>query len=348
VQEPFSKLLGLATGAYATQRSLTGGPGHRGPPTDHFNGEVFRNQNPAATAGRSLADFVRWQRTGRRTRWPAQVENLVQPCLPQRLEARELAVTYVNHATLLLQFPGLNVLTDPVYSDRVSPVQWSGPRRVRQPGLAFEQLPQVDVVLVSHNHYDHLDLDTLQRLERDHRPLVLTGLGNQAFLAEHGLARVAEFDWWQQTMHGSARITFTPAQHWSGRSLGGRNRTLWGGFVIETPERRAMFAGDTGYWRHFREIRARFGRMDLALLPIGAYEPRWFMADQHLDPDEAVRAHLDLEARLSVGMHFGCFQLTDEGIDAPIVALEQARRIHGVSREAFRAPETGETIVLRD
>jgi L-ascorbate metabolism protein UlaG (beta-lactamase superfamily) len=348
VQEPFSKLLGLATGAYATQRSLNGGPGYRGAPTDHFDGKVFRNQNPAATAGRTLTDFVRWQRTGRRTRWPVQVENSVRPRLPPRLEGRELAVTYVNHATLLLQFPGLNVLTDPVYSDRVSPVQWSGPRRVRPPGLAFEQLPRIDVVLVSHNHYDHLDLDTLQRLERDHRPRVLTGLGNQAFLAEHGLTRVAEFDWWQQTMHENARITFTPAQHWSGRSLGGRNRTLWGGFAIETTERRAMFAGDTGYWRHFREIRSRFGRMDLALLPIGAYEPRWFMADQHMDPDEAVRAHLDLEARLSVGMHFGCFQLTDEGIDAPVLALEQARQTHGVPREAFRAPETGETIMLLD
>jgi len=348
VQEPFSKLLGLATGAYATQRSLNGGPGYRGAPTDHFDGKVFRNQNPAATAGRTLTDFVRWQRTGRRTRWPVQVENSVRPRLPPRLEGCELAVTYVNHATLLLQFPGLNVLTDPVYSDRVSPVQWSGPRRVRPPGLAFEQLPRIDVVLVSHNHYDHLDLDTLQRLERDHRPRVLTGLGNQAFLAEHGLTRVAEFDWWQQTMHENARITFTPAQHWSGRSLGGRNRTLWGGFAIETTERRAMFAGDTGYWRHFREIRARFGRMDLALLPIGAYEPRWFMADQHMDPDEAVRAHLDLEARLSVGMHFGCFQLTDEGIDAPVLALEQARQTHGVPREAFRAPETGETIMLLD
>ena len=348
MQEPFSKLLGLATGAYATQRSLNGGPGYRGAPTDHFDGKVFRNQNPAATAGRTLTDFVRWQRTGRRTRWPVQVENSVRPRLPPRLEGRELAVTYVNHATLLLQFPGLNVLTDPVYSDRVSPVQWSGPRRVRPPGLAFEQLPRIDVVLVSHNHYDHLDLDTLRRLERDHRPRVLTGLGNQAFLAEHGLTRVAEFDWWQQTMHENARITFTPAQHWSGRSLGGRNRTLWGGFAIETTERRAMFAGDTGYWRHFREIRARFGRMDLALLPIGAYEPRWFMADQHMDPDEAVRAHLDLEARLSVGMHFGCFQLTDEGIDAPVLALEQARQTHGVLREAFRAPETGETIMLLD
>ena len=348
MQEPFSKLLGLATGAYATQRSLNGGPGYRGAPTDHFDGKVFRNQNPAATAGRTLTDFVRWQRTGRRTRWPVQVENSVRPRLPPRLEGRELAVTYVNHATLLLQFPGLNVLTDPVYSDRVSPVQWSGPRRVRPPGLAFEQLPRIDVVLVSHNHYDHLDLDTLQRLERDHRPRVLTGLGNQAFLAEHGLTRVAEFDWWQQTMHENARITFTPAQHWSGRSLGGRNRTLWGGFAIETTERRAMFAGDTGYWRHFREIRSRFGRMDLALLPIGAYEPRWFMADQHMDPDEAVRAHLDLEARLSVGMHFGCFQLTDEGIDAPVLALEQARQTHGVPREAFRAPETGETIMLLD
>jgi L-ascorbate metabolism protein UlaG (beta-lactamase superfamily) len=347
VQRPIRKLLGLATGAYATRRSLRGGPGHRGPSSDHFDGEVFRNLNPEATAGRSFADFLRWQRTSRAAPWPRWVENTATPRTVRRLDPGELALTFVNHITYLLQLDGLNLLTDPVYSERVSPVAWTGPRRVRAPGLAFEQLPPIDVVLVSHNHYDHLDLETLRRLEDAHRPLFLTGLGNRAFLEEHGLGRVREFDWWESTVHGDATFTFTPAQHWSGRGLSGRNRTLWGGFVVECSGMRTYFAGDTGYWRHFRDLRERVGIVDLALLPIGAYEPRWFMRDQHMDPDEAVRAHLDLGALTSVGTHYGCFQLTDEGIDQPLRDLETARQRHGVSPARFRALETGETLRLR-
>jgi L-ascorbate metabolism protein UlaG (beta-lactamase superfamily) len=346
VRRPLGTLLGLATGAYATRRSLRGGPGHRGAPSDHFDGEAFRNLDPAASAGKSFGEFLRWQRTSRATPWPTWVENIATPQLPRRLGARELALTFVNHITFLLQFRGLNLLSDPVYSERASPVPWSGPKRVRAPGLAFDALPRIDVVLVSHNHYDHLDLDTLQRLEWAHRPLVLTGLGNRAFLEEHGLARVREFDWWEGTAHGPATFTYTPAQHWSGRGLAGRNRTLWGGFVIEVGGVRVYFAGDTGYARHFRDIRARFGEVDLALLPIGAYEPRWFMRDQHMDPEEAMRAHLDLGAHTSVGTHFGCFQLTDEGIDDPLHALEAARHRHGVSDRRFRTLETGETLHL--
>jgi L-ascorbate metabolism protein UlaG (beta-lactamase superfamily) len=342
MQKPFSKLLGLATGAYATRRSLRGGPGHRGPKSDHFDGETFFN--PDAGAGKSLGDFLRWQRTSRATPWPSWVENRAVPRLPATLGTGEIAVTFVNHITYLLQFRGLNVLTDPVWSERVSPVQWSGPKRVRAPGLAFEALPRIDVVLVSHNHYDHLDLDTLARLQCDHQPLFLTGLGNRAFLEEHGLRQLRELDWWQETSRGEARFTYTPAQHWSGRGIRGRNRTLWGGFVIEADGRRLFFAGDTGYWRHFRDLRQRIGVVDVAMLPIGAYEPRWFMSEQHMNPEEAVRAHLDLEARMSIGTHYGCFQLTDEGIDDPIRELEIARRRHGVPADRFRALETGATL----
>jgi L-ascorbate metabolism protein UlaG (beta-lactamase superfamily) len=346
MQRPFGKLLALATGAYATRRSLRGGPGHRGPPSDHFDGELFFN--PDAGGGRSFGEFLRWQRTSRRTPWPRWVENRARPDLPSSLERGEIALTFVNHITFLLQFRGLNVLTDPVWSERVSPVRWSGPKRVRAPGLAFEDLPRVDVVLVSHNHYDHLDIDTLVRLEREHRPLFVTGLGNRAFLEEHGLGTVRELDWWQEIAHGDARLVYTPAQHWSGRALAGRNRTLWGGFVVEADGRRLFFAGDTGYWRHFRDLRARLGVMDVAMLPIGAYEPRWFMQEQHMDPDDAVRAHLDLGARTSIGTHFGCFQLTDEGIDDPLRELEAARRRHGVAAGRFRTIETGETLRIRD
>jgi L-ascorbate metabolism protein UlaG (beta-lactamase superfamily) len=342
VQRPIAKLLGLVTGAYATRRSLRGGPGHRGPRSDHFDGRVFFN--PDASAGRSFGDFLRWQRTSHATPWPAWIENRAAPCLPARLEPGEIALTFVNHITYLLQFRGLNVLTDPVWSERASPVQWAGPRRVRAPGLAFEALPRIDVVLVSHNHYDHLDLDTLRQLERNHQPLFLTGLGNRAFLEQHGLGQVRELDWWEDSRRGAGRFTFTPAQHWSGRGISGRNRTLWGGFVVEADGRKLFFAGDTGYWRHFRDLRARMGVMDVAMLPIGAYEPRWFMGEQHMNPEEAVRAHLDLEARLSIGTHYGCFRLTDEGIDDPLRALDAARRRHDVPAERFRAPETGETL----
>ena len=348
MRKPVKKLLGLATGAYAARHSISGGPGHKGPESDHFDGQVFRNHNPDATAGRSLGDFLRWQRTSRPARWPKWVENRATPELLARLGKRDFAITFINHITYLVQFRGLNVLTDPVYSDRVSPVQWTGPKRVRAPGLAFEQLPEIHVVLVSHSHYDHMDLDTLQRLEREHNPVVLTGLGNEAFLAQHGLGRVKELDWWEETADWGARFTYTPAQHWSGRGLSGRNRTLWGGFVIETDGRRVFFAGDTGYWRHFKDIRRRCGVMDLALLPIGAYEPRWFMADQHMNPDEAVRAHLDLEAERSIGTHYGCFQLTDEAIDAPLQELEVARRKRRVESDRFITLETGQTLLVTD
>jgi L-ascorbate metabolism protein UlaG (beta-lactamase superfamily) len=312
----------------------------------HFDGRVFRNLDPRVRAAKGLRDFIRWQRTRRTTPWPRWRDNTATPQLPARLESGELAFTFVNHITFLVQFSGLNVLTDPVWSERVSPVSWAGPKRVRSPGLGFEQLPRIDLVLISHNHYDHLDLDTLQRLERAHQPLFVTCLGNRAFLAQHGLGRVTELDWWDAIPVGSGRVLCTPAQHWSGRGLSDRNRTLWGGFVIEVSDRTVYFAGDTGYCAQFSEIRSRYGVVDVALLPIGAYEPRWFMQEQHMNPDEAVRAHLDLGTRLSIATHFGCFQLTDEGIDDPVRELGVALRTHEVAPAQFRVLETGETLRL--
>jgi L-ascorbate metabolism protein UlaG (beta-lactamase superfamily) len=332
----------VLAGIYATRRSMTGGPGYRGPRSDHFDGEVFSNQ--CAGAGKSFADFWRWQRTRKPALWPAWVENRAHPDIARALAPGEAALTFINHITFLIQYPGLNVLTDPVYSERVSPVPWAGPRRVRAPGLAFEALPPVDIVLVSHNHYDHLDLETLRRLYESHAPRVVTGLGNAAFLTAHGVGNVIELDWWQRTVVGGAEITFTPAQHWSGRGLRGRNRTLWGGFVVRVGAGTLCFAGDTGYGGHFTEIARRLGSPDVALLPIGAYAPRWFMQEQHMDPDDAVRAHLDLEAKLSIATHFGCFQLTDEGFDDPVIELATALARRSVPAGHFRALEVGETL----
>jgi L-ascorbate metabolism protein UlaG (beta-lactamase superfamily) len=324
-----------------TLRSLDGGPGYDGPPSDHFDGTRFFN--PDMRTGRSFKDFLRWQRTRQRTQWPAWVENRARPALPPTLESGQIALTFINHITFLLQFRGLNILTDPVYSQRVSPFRAVGPKRVRDPGLAFDQLPPIHLVLITHNHYDHLDIETLLRLEEAHSPRFITSLGNRAFLQEFGLTSVDELDWWQSVEAADATVTLTPAQHWSSRRPRNRNRTLWGGFMVRASKRLVYFAGDTGYWKHFRAIREKSGQVDLALLPIGAYEPRWFMSDQHMNPDDAVRAHLDLEAKMSVGTHFGCFQLTDEGIDDPPRELAAARERHGVPSDAFQVLETGET-----
>jgi L-ascorbate metabolism protein UlaG (beta-lactamase superfamily) len=325
-------------------RSFNGGPGYIGPRSDHFDGERFFN--PGADTGRSFQDFLRWQRTRQRTLWPQWVQNRCKPALPKHLGSGQLALTFINHITFLLQFDGLNILTDPVYSERVSPFRNVGPKRVREPGLAFEDLPPVHLVLVTHNHYDHLDIETLLRLQDAHSPRFVTTLGNRAFLAEFGIHAVDELDWWQSVDVAGAKVTLTPAQHWSSRRPRNRNRTLWGGFVMSAAECSVYFAGDTGYGGHFREVRERLGCMDVSLLPIGAYEPRWFMRDQHMNPDDAVRAHMDLETKVSVGTHFGCFQLTDEGIDDPPRDLASARERHGVSPEAFLVLETGETRVL--
>jgi L-ascorbate metabolism protein UlaG (beta-lactamase superfamily) len=324
-----------------TLRSLLGGPGHRGPKTDHFDGQRFFN--PVGSTGRSFADVRRWRRTSRPKPWPQWIENRARPAPAQQLAAGEIALTFVNHITFLVQFCGLNILTDPVYSQRVSPFASLGPKRVRAPGLPFEDLPRIDLVLVTHNHYDHLDLPTLVRLQRTHSPCFVTSLGNKALLESFGLRSVHELDWWQSVNVATSQVTMTPARHWSVRSPRNRNRTLWGGFVAEAGGRRLFFAGDTGYGTHFSEVRERCGALDLCLLPIGAYEPRWFMEEQHMNPDDAVRAHLDLRTPLSVGTHFGCFRLTDEGIDDPVIDLATARRQHAVTADAFQVLETGET-----
>ena len=321
------------------------------PHGDHFDGREFRNLD-GVPAGASLADVLRWKFLGGPVPpWPVHpAPDAVAPVLPAAVPPGEMAATFVGHSTFLLQFGGgFNVLTDPVWSDRASPVAFAGPRRARPPALALESLPPISLVLVSHAHYDHLDLPTLRRLEERFSPWFLTGLGNRAFLQKNGLRKVEELDWWQTftppvaNAEGMA-ITFTPAQHWSARSFTGRNRALWGGFWLRQAALQVYFAADTGFGRHFALIRERLGPPGVAFLPIGAYEPRWFMRLQHMNPDDAVQAHLALAAGTSVGMHFGTFRLTDEAIDAPAEALAASLRTHGVDPARFRVPRFGETL----
>ena len=302
----------------------------------------FRNQH--ASADRGLAHALRWMLTRRAAAWPEVVENTATPALPSTVVPGQVAVTFINHASFLLQTDGLTWLTDPVFAERASPVCWAGPRRVRPPGVAFDDLPHIDVVLVSHNHYDHMDVAALARLDRRGHPLFLTGKGNRAALVKLGIRRVVELDWNESyRIDHRSTATFTPAQHFSARTPFDRNRTLWGGFYLEVDALRVYFAGDSGYASHFRQIRERLGPPGLALLPIGAYEPRWFMRPAHMNPEEAVRAHLDLDAEISLGMHFGTFQLTDEPFDAPVRALRAARAAAGLAPERFDVLEVGET-----
>ena len=327
-------------------------------PSDHFDGRRFFNPRgfgPATEAapgagekGANGQPFWRVPRmllTSRPQRWPREVP--VTPARPPELRAGDdVVVTFIGHATLLLQTPLGNVLTDPVYAQRASPLSFAGPRRVRQPGVLFDDLPPIAVVLLSHNHYDHCDLGTLRALDRRFGPLFVTPLANRTLLESAGLRRVEDLDWWEQAQAAPLPIRVTPAQHFSARGPFDRNRALWGSFVVTAGRRQVFFGGDTGYGPHFAAVRERCGPMDLALLPIGAYEPRWFMKDIHVNPEEAVRAHKDLDAGLSIGMHFGTFQLTPEAIDAPLVALAEARVEHSVAPERFRTLAFGGSLTI--
>lgn len=309
--------------------------------SDHYDGRRFFN--PTGANGQPFGQLPRLLLTPR-TRWPSAVPVKAQrPPGPRR---DEVVVTFVGHSTFLIQTATANVLTDPVFARRAGPFSFAGPRRVRDPGVRFDDLPPISLVLLSHNHYDHCDLAALRLLQRRFQPKVVTPLGNGRLLRTAGISLVEELDWWEKTAAAPLPITMTPAQHFSARGPFDRNRALWGGFLIEAGQLRILHAGDSGYGPHFQEIAARLGPIDLALLPIGAYEPRWFMKDIHMNPAEAVQAHLDLGARRSIAMHFGTFQLTPEGIDEPARALGHALGERGVPPERFQALEVGESVGL--
>jgi L-ascorbate metabolism protein UlaG (beta-lactamase superfamily) len=309
----------------------------------NFDGRRFFNLESAEAKG--ALDLIRWKLKGQATPWPAWIADPVFPPPPTPLRGQQV-VSFINHATTLIQ-NGLGVfLTDPVFSNRTSPVQWAGPKRVRKPGLSLDELPKVDVLLLSHNHYDHLDVDSLRVIAQRFQPHAFVGLGDGPQLRSLGFKSVQECHWWQSFEFRSGRITYVPAQHFSGRGLFDRNKSLWGGFVIESDEGKTYFAGDTGYGAFFKDIHARFGAMDFAMLPIGAYAPRWFMKSVHMNPEEAVKAHLDLCSRRSLAIHFGTWQLTDEGVDDPLRELEKARDLFKLDEKDFGVLGHGESWVL--
>ena len=317
------------------------------PLSDHFDGAHFRNPG---LPPRPYTPIAHWMLTRRKAAWPAHIPNPPFPP-PGSVGAGEVGVTFIGHSTFLLRFglPGggvFGVLTDPVFSERCSPSQWFGPKRVRAPGVALEALPPVDAVLVSHNHYDHMDLPSLHALHRRFGAPVVTALGNAQTIMRSTGGRGTELDWWGETAVGPLHVTATPAQHFSSRGLHDRDRALWCGFMLGVGGARMLFAGDSGHGPHWGAIPARLGAPALALLPIGAYLPRAVMAPVHMDPAEAVQARADLGAAQAVGMHFGTWQLTDEGVDDPVLALQAARDGAGLAREQFDVLGFGETRVF--
>lgn len=307
------------------------------PLSDHYDGKIF--YNPGGNHLSSFFTILKWKAFGDPSDWPEQVPNKSYPQMVLAPTDRAVA-TFINHATFLLQLKDLAVLTDPIFSKRASPFSFIGPARVRRPGIELEELPKIDVVLISHNHYDHLDMESLKKLDGKFHPLFLVPLGDEKLLKEAGIQNVREMDWWEEQVIREHKIIFTPSQHWSARGLFDKCKSLWGSYFILSPEFKSYFAGDTGYGPHFANIRLRLGAPDLALLPIGAYAPRDIMKHHHMNPEEAVKAHEDLNSTHSIGMHFGTFQLTDEKIDEPLVRLKK------MGRDNFTILDQGESKVF--
>lgn len=311
---------------------------HIGNKSDHFDGKKFFNKYPPST-DKSFFSLLKWKFTSKPAKWPVWIDSNSKKLLPERTE--NIKATFINHASVFIQVNNINIITDPQFSLRTSPVDWAGPKRVRRPGVEFSDLPPIDYVLVSHNHYDHLDIKSLKMIyEKNPQVKILIGLGNKKLLSENDIPCI-ELDWEESIEIENGKIFFMPAHHWSARGLLDKRFTLWGSFVMQTNKGNIYFAGDTGYSPHFKDIQKKFGQFELALLPIGSYSPRWFMKNAHINPEESVLAHLDLKSKKSIGIHYGTFQLTDEPIYEPIKLLKLAKEKYKIPQDEFVTLEFG-------
>jgi L-ascorbate metabolism protein UlaG (beta-lactamase superfamily) len=310
------------------------GPRYKGPVTDHFNGKEFLN--PGNRKAKGMMEALRWMVTRERGAWTA-ITDAKKNVKPAERITQGIRLTFINHSTFLIQFNGLNILTDPIWSKRTSPVEWAGPKRMRPPGLSLEDLPKIDVLLLSHNHWDHLDINTVVKIYQQHHPKIVTPLGVKAFLERRGIEQITDLDWWKELkIADSVGIRSVPAQHFSGRGMFDRDATLWCGYVIVRPEGNIYFVGDTGYNPEtFKEIGERCSPIELALVPIGAFKPASFMGPIHCSPAEAVMIHQESKAKQSVATHFGTFGLADDGQTEPIIELEKALSASGINPAEF-------------
>lgn len=324
--------------------SACGSPNVDAKKSDHFNGDVFHNLGEPILQ-KSFTDFLRWRFKSHKEAWPKWVDIKQKKVPNERVKNGELSISFINHATILIQIDGVNILTDPIYSKRASPLIFIGPTRVKLPGIKFDDLPKIDLILISHNHYDSFDVKTLDRLIKRDNPKILFGLGNSYYLNQKAANNVTEMDWHDEFIFNNLKFVFLPARHWSKRGFFDTNKSLWGAFAI-LGTKQIYFAGDTGYANHFKQAQKQFKYFDLSLIPIGAYEPRWFMKKSHINPEEAIIAHKDLNSKKSIGIHFGTFQLTNEKISDPIQDLNSARKKYQIPEKDFFTLEQGNSLSI--
>lgn len=325
---------------------MLSGPKYKGPKSDHFNGKQFVNQGGVKAKG--LGDVLKWVVRRHRVHWPPAENNEPGPKPPERVSGDSLRITFVNHSTFLIQTQGINILTDPIWAKRASPFQWAGPKRKRNPGIRFEDLPKIDVILLSHNHYDHLCLPTLKRLLANNKPLIITPLGVGKYLRNRKMDAHTDLDWWDKTpLPGGLILTCVPAQHFSARGVLDRDATLWCGYVISGTQGNIYFAGDSGYGSFFKSIGEKFGEMRCSLIPIGAYRPEWFMSPIHISPAQAVQVHTDVKSKQSFAIHFGTFPLADDGQEQPLTDLAKALKDQQIEPNRFVALKEGEGILVK-
>ena len=341
-----SSLTALSGGAAYAMLGTSKNPYYSGPASDHFDGLKFFSPGRSNFAEKSRMDLLKWQLGGGKESWPSHFASSFSDKPPATVQ-RGIRVTLVGHASYLIQTGGLNILMDPVWSDRASPVSFAGPRRVNAPGIALVDLPRIDAILVTHNHYDHMDVATLAKIVKAHNPKLIVPLANDTILmaADPALSGAIARDWGESVaLSDRVNVTLEPSLHWSARGLSDRFMALWGNFVIDGPDGRIYACGDTGYDEDsiFPRMKAKYGGFRLALLPIGAYEPRWFMKEQHMNPQEALAVFRELGAEAAIGHHWGTFQLTNEGVERPREALAMALADARLDAVTFRAFQPGQ------
>ena len=337
----------LLAGDLLMPRWLCRGGEWTGPVTDHFDGVFFYNAEPSTLYKSS--NLLQWlSQRHQKGDYPTIQQNTHQPQLAPCVDSQDWEVTMVNHSSMLIRTAGLNILTDPVWSDFTSPLQGFGPKRHRPVGLKWEELPKIDICLISHDHYDHYDADTLHKLAREHRPLFIVPLGLGGLLQYHcgEQTRIIEADWWDTIQHGKLQVCLTPAKHWSNRyrKTYTRNRSLWCGFFLKSPGGPSIYyVGDSARSGCFADIRARLGSPDVALIPIGAYKPDW-IRNGHISPAEAVEVFQTLQPRQAIACHFGTWQLANEGYQETLNDLNTALQKNNIPAECFIAPDNGQTL----